>query len=41
MSHNDPMGVREKLMKDDVGPRDQTHGDVEASTFAHGASFWS
>lgn len=41
VSHNDPMGVREKLMEDDVGPRDQTHGDVEASTFAHGASFWS
>lgn len=41
VSHNDPMGVREKLLEDDVGPRDQTHGDVAASTSAHGASFWS
>lgn len=25
VSHNDPMGVREKLMEDNVSPRDQTH----------------
>lgn len=25
VSHNDPIGVSEKLMEDSVGPRDQTH----------------